>query len=86
MPNEDSASDAFDFSTMRPGRIFTMAGERYRYLEDMDNGNHMIIRNAAITSVSWNNQDIRMNEWYDSLEPTVQAMVRPVADTFVTGL
>ncbi|WP_251712298.1 hypothetical protein [Lactococcus ileimucosae] len=85
LPNEDSAPAAFDFSTMRPGRIFTMAGEQYRYLENMGSGNHMIIRNDAIANVSWNDQNVRLDEWYDDLEPEVQAMVRPVTDNFVTG-
>ncbi|MEY8458665.1 hypothetical protein AALA58_06155, partial [Lactococcus ileimucosae] len=65
--------------------IFTMAGEQYRYLENMGSGNHMIIRNDAIANVSWNNQNVRLDEWYDDLEPAVQAMVRPVTDNFVTG-
>ncbi|HAP14638.1 MAG TPA: hypothetical protein DCR07_00830, partial [Lactococcus sp.] len=47
--------------------------------------NHLIIRNDAIASVSWNNQNIRLNEWYDALDSTVRTMVRPVSDNFVTG-
>lgn len=52
-----------------------MAGERYRYLENMGNGNHLIIRNDSIRNFSW----------YGQLDPAVQAMVQPVANSFTTG-
>ncbi|MEY8459084.1 hypothetical protein AALA58_08295, partial [Lactococcus ileimucosae] len=84
-PNEDSAPAAFDFSTMRPGRIFTMAGERYRYLEDMDNGNHMIIRDDAIRDINFYNQEGAMDDWYSTLSQEVKDMVQPVSDSFDTG-
>lgn len=45
----DSPPSDFNFDTMLPGRVFTMAGEEYLYLEDMGNSNHMIIRHDAIT-------------------------------------
>ncbi|HAP14637.1 MAG TPA: hypothetical protein DCR07_00825 [Lactococcus sp.] len=63
---------------MAPGTIFTMANEQYRYLENQGGGNHLIIRNEGITNVSWVNQETRTNEWYDALDTTVRAMVRPV--------
>ncbi|MEY8459294.1 DUF6273 domain-containing protein, partial [Lactococcus ileimucosae] len=85
LPNEDSQPDAFDFSTMRPGRIFTMAGEQYRYLENMGSGNHMIIRNDSIRSRSWNQLDETLSTWYGQLDSAVQAMVQPVANNFTTG-
>ncbi|MEY8538898.1 hypothetical protein AALM99_10735 [Lactococcus muris] len=85
LPNEDSQPDAFDFSTMRPGRIFTMAGEQYRYLENMGSGNHMIIRNEAIRNVSWNDQEAELVSWYDALHADVRTMVQPVSDNFDTG-
>ncbi|MEY8444219.1 hypothetical protein AALA52_08255 [Lactococcus ileimucosae] len=85
LPNEDSAPAAFDFSTMRPGRIFTMAGEQYRYLENMGSGNHMIIRNDAIRDVHWANHNDILNDWYTSLASEVQDMVQPVSDSFNTG-
>ncbi|MEY8443492.1 hypothetical protein AALA52_04440 [Lactococcus ileimucosae] len=85
LPNEDSAPAAFDFSTMRPGRIFTMAGERYRYLEDMDNGNHMIIRDDAIRDINFYNQEGAMDDWYSTLSQEVKDMVQPVSDSFDTG-
>ena len=44
----DSPPSDFNFDTMLPGRVFTMAGEEYLYLEDMGNSNHMIIRHATI--------------------------------------
>ncbi|WP_251712747.1 hypothetical protein [Lactococcus ileimucosae] len=83
--NVDSPVDAFNFSTMNPGRIFTMANEQYRYLEDMGGGNHLIIRNDAIRNVSWNNQEIELTSWYGQLDPSVQAIVQPVANEFTTG-
>ncbi|MFK4938640.1 hypothetical protein ACI1TK_09830, partial [Lactococcus formosensis subsp. formosensis] len=74
----DSPPSAFDFSTMNPGRIFTMANEQYRYLEDMGDGNHMIIRNDAIRNRSWNEQEAELTAWYGQLDSAVQAMVQPV--------
>ncbi|MEY8458233.1 hypothetical protein AALA58_03855, partial [Lactococcus ileimucosae] len=65
--------------------IFTMAGEQYRYLENQGGGNHLIIRNEAGVQVSWDNQDSRLNQWYDTLDPSVQAMVQPVENTFTVG-
>ncbi|MEY8458911.1 hypothetical protein [Lactococcus ileimucosae] len=85
LPNEDSAPAAFDFSTMRPGRIFTMAGEQYRYLENMGSGNHMIIRNNVITEISFVQQEEELDSWYDSLHSEVRARVQPVANNFITG-
>ncbi|MEY8458071.1 hypothetical protein [Lactococcus ileimucosae] len=84
-PNDDVQPDQINFSIMAPGTIFTMAGEQYRYLENQGGGNHLIIRNDVITSVSWNNQNTRLNQWYDALDSTVRTMVRPVSDNFVTG-
>ncbi|MDG6189956.1 hypothetical protein [Lactococcus formosensis] len=83
--DENSAPSDFNFHLMNPGRIFTMANEQYRYLEDMGNGNHMIIRNDAIRNVSWNNQETELISWYGQLDPTVQAIVQPVANDFTTG-
>ncbi|WP_270740768.1 DUF6273 domain-containing protein [Lactococcus formosensis] len=81
----DSPVSAFNFDTMNPGRIFTMAGEQYRYLEDMGDGNHMIIRNDVIRNVSWNDQEAELTSWYEQLDSAVQAMVQPVADEFTLG-
>ena len=85
-PNENSEPSEFNFSTMRPGRIFTMAGETYRYLEDMGNGNHMIIRNGLINVGVWNDHDIALTAWYGQLDDVVQAIVQPVANEFTTGM
>ncbi|MEY8459401.1 hypothetical protein AALA58_09945, partial [Lactococcus ileimucosae] len=74
-----------NFSIMAPGTIFTMAGEQYRYLENMGANNHMIIRNEVITATTFHNKENRSNQWYSNLDPTVQAMVQPVSDNFVTG-
>lgn len=85
-PNENSEPSEFNFSTMRPGRIFTMAGEQYRYLENMGNGNHMIIRNGLINVGAWNGHDIALTTWYGQLDDVVQAIVQPVANEFTTGM
>uniref|UniRef100_UPI00373FDD12 hypothetical protein n=1 Tax=Lactococcus muris TaxID=2941330 RepID=UPI00373FDD12 len=77
-PDDNVQPDQINFSIMAPGTIFTMANEQYRYLENQGGGNHLIIRNEGITNVSWVNQETRTNEWYDALDTTVRAMVRPV--------
>ncbi|QSQ99719.1 hypothetical protein J0J34_06435 [Lactococcus garvieae] len=81
----DSPPSDFAFHRMNPGRIFTMGGEQYRYLENMGNGNHMIIRNDALRNVSWDAQEGVLTSWYGQLDPAVQAMVQPVANSFTTG-
>ncbi|MFK4956173.1 hypothetical protein ACI1TW_08945 [Lactococcus garvieae] len=81
----DSPPSDFNFDTMLPGRVFTMAGEQYRYLEDMGNGNHMIIRHDSIRNSSWNEQEGVLTSWYGQLDSAVQAMVQPVANSFTTG-
>ncbi|MGL4334875.1 MAG: hypothetical protein ACRCSC_07425, partial [Lactococcus garvieae] len=60
----DSPPSDFAFHRMNPGRIFTMEGEQYRYLENMGNGNHMIIRNDALRNVSWDAQEGVLTSWY----------------------
>ncbi|WP_285006185.1 hypothetical protein [Lactococcus formosensis] len=82
----DSPPSAFNFSTMNPGRIFTMANEQYRYLEEMADGNHMIIRNDTIRNVSWNEQETELTSWYGGLDGEVQAIVQPIANEFTTGM
>ena len=83
--DENSAPSDFSFHLMNPGRIFTMANEQYRYLEDMGDGNHLIIRNDSIRSRSWNQLDETLSTWYGELDSAVQAMVQPVANEFTTG-
>ncbi|ETD04339.1 hypothetical protein N568_0108560 [Lactococcus garvieae TRF1] len=51
----------------------------------MGGGNHLIIRNNALRNVSWNAQEGVLTSWYGQLEPAVQAMVQPVANSFTTG-
>ncbi|WP_460648451.1 hypothetical protein [Lactococcus garvieae] len=75
----DSPPSDFNFDTMLPGRVFTMAGEEYQYLEDMGNGNHMIIRHEAIRNTSFNVQPQVLSNWFSELEAEVQAMVQPVS-------
>ncbi|MFK4956826.1 hypothetical protein ACI1TR_02090 [Lactococcus garvieae] len=81
----DSSPSDFAFHRMSLGRIFTMSGQQYRYLENMGNGNHMIIRNDLIRERSWDELDETLESWYGGLDPEVQAMVQPVANSFTTG-
>ena len=64
---------------MLPGRVFTMAGEEYIYLENQGSGNHMIIRHATIPNTMPQDQDQVFTEWFSSLDAEVRAMVQPVA-------
>ncbi|WP_019299259.1 hypothetical protein [Lactococcus garvieae] len=75
----DSPPSDFNFDTMLPGRVFTMAGEEYQYLEDQGSGNHMIIRHEAIRNTSFNVQPQVLSNWFSELEAEVQAMVQPVS-------
>ncbi len=74
----DAPPSSFNFDTMLPGRVFTMAGERYRYLENMGNGNHMIIRHEVIRNVTFIDQPQVLADFYNGLTSAVQAMVQPV--------
>ena len=74
----DSPPSSFNFDTMLPGRVFTMAGEEYLYLEDMGNGNHMIIRRGVIHNTPFVNQPQALSNWFSGLDADVQAMVQPV--------
>jgi len=84
-PDEDSQPGDINFRIMAPGTIFTMAGEQYRYLENMGGRDHLIIRNYVIPNSSWDGQEGTLTSWYGQLDPEVQAMVRPVANSFTTG-
>ncbi|MEY8457908.1 hypothetical protein AALA58_02220, partial [Lactococcus ileimucosae] len=85
-PDDNVQPDQINFSIMAPGTIFTMAGEQYRYLENMSSGNHLIIRNDSFLGEGVFQQDNRLNTWYAALDPAVQAMTQPVADSFDTGV
>lgn len=79
--NEDSPPSEFRFELMNPGRLFTMNNQRFRYLEDMGYGNHLIIRDSMFPNTTWNNQPTELQNWYTALiqaEPTLEAMVQPV--------
>ncbi|MEY8537898.1 hypothetical protein AALM99_05515 [Lactococcus muris] len=79
--NEDSPPSDFRFELMNPGRLFTMNNQRFRYLENMGGGNHLIIRNSMFPNTSWNGQPTVLQNWYTALiqaEPTLEAMVQPV--------
>lgn len=98
--NRDSEPSDFNFEIMRPGRIFTMAGEEYRYLASyrdtgmsgLGNGNHMIIRNRRFSFLSWNDQEAALTNWFDSLsqelreEYVVPVASSPTGTSFTTGI
>ncbi|MGI1836174.1 hypothetical protein ACRPK2_02320 [Lactococcus garvieae] len=75
----DSPPSDFNFDSMLPGRVFTMAGEEYLYLEDQGAGNHMIIRHDPIRHTSFNAQPQVLSDWFSGLDAEVQAMVQPVS-------
>ncbi|WP_407350924.1 hypothetical protein VNN41_05080 [Lactococcus garvieae] len=75
----DAPPSSFNFDTMLPGRVFTMAGEEYLYLEDMGNGNHMIIRHDPIRNVGSPDQPQVLSNWFSGLDTEVQGMVQPVS-------
>ncbi|WP_339011388.1 hypothetical protein VNN36_06615 [Lactococcus garvieae] len=77
-PDINLPPSSFDFDAMAPGRVFTMAGEHYQYLEDMGNGNHMIIRHQPIENTSFNMQPQILIDWFSGLDAEVQGMVQPV--------
>lgn len=76
-PDTDVPVSAFNFSRMESGRIFAIAGEQYRYLEDMGEGNHMIIQNVGFPMLE------QSENWYESLEQNVHDIVQPI--TVVLG-
>lgn len=91
----DAPIGSFNFSRMRPGHIFTMAGQQFRYLEDMGGGNHMIIRNEIIYfERHWADRYTLVNRWYTNeflpADPKLRAQweeyVAPVASRFPTTL
>ncbi|MFK4942726.1 hypothetical protein ACI1TU_01245 [Lactococcus garvieae] len=75
----DSPPSALNFDTMLPGRVFTMAGEEYLYLEDQGAGNHMIIRHDPIRNTSFNDQPQSLSNWFSGLDTEVRGMVQPVS-------
>ncbi|MFP7216674.1 hypothetical protein NG812_01555 [Lactococcus garvieae] len=85
-PDEDSQPGDINFRIMAPGTIFTMAGEQYRYLENLGSGNHMIIRNHMFPNTTFNNQNTVLESWYGQLDTAVQSIVQPVYNEFTTGM
>lgn len=87
-------ASTFDFSRMRDTSgantrftIDTPAGpQEFRYLERMEDGNHLIIRNEAIRSISFANQESELTRWFrDDLPTNLKTRVAPVARSFETG-
>ncbi|MDG6190583.1 hypothetical protein NGA79_00930 [Lactococcus garvieae] len=74
----DSPPSDFNFDTMLPGRVFTMAGEEYLYLEQQG-ADHLIIRHEAIRNTSFNDQPQVLSNWFSGLDAEVRAMVQPVS-------
>jgi len=83
----DSPPSDFNFDTMLAGRAFTMAGESFQYLRNMGNGNHLIIRQSTILdqTISFNDKEIVISQWYDNLDDKIKSIVQPVANSFTTG-
>nr|UKS68750.1 hypothetical protein G8766_06005 [Lactococcus garvieae] len=75
----DSPPSDFNFDSMLPGRVFTMAGEEYLYLEDQGSGNHMIIRHEAIRNTTFDQQDTVLTNFYNDLTDEVKDVVQPVS-------
>ncbi|MGY0179375.1 hypothetical protein [Lactococcus garvieae] len=75
----DSPPSDFNFDSMLPGRVFTMAGEEYLYLENQGAGNHMIIRHEAIRNTSFNDQPQVLSNWFSGLDAEVQGMAQTVS-------
>ncbi|WP_338960886.1 hypothetical protein [Lactococcus garvieae] len=75
----NSKPSEFNFDVMAPGRIFTMDGVQYRYLEQQGE-NHLIIRNEAIRSTNFNQQGTVLENFYNSdLTDDVRELVQPVS-------
>ncbi|MFK4926526.1 hypothetical protein [Lactococcus garvieae] len=74
----DSPPSDFNFDTMLPGRVFTMAGEEYLYLEQQG-ADHLIIRHEAIRNTSFTNQPQVLSNWFSGLDAEVRGMVQPVS-------
>ncbi|MFK4973310.1 hypothetical protein [Lactococcus garvieae] len=70
---------SINLNLMEPGTIFTMDGEQYRYLEDMGNDNHLIIRDEPIRDTSFVQQNTVLTNFYNTLTEEVRALVQPVS-------
>ncbi|MFK5005340.1 hypothetical protein ACI1UH_03175 [Lactococcus formosensis subsp. bovis] len=81
----DSAPGDFNFGLMEPGRLFTMAGQQFRYLENQGGGNHLVIRNNPLSAISWNDHEASLTSWYSELREEVRNIVAPIAPSFSTG-
>ncbi len=86
--DEPSPISAFNFESMNPGRLFTTSdGQQFRYLEDMGEGNHLIIRNSPMTNVSHINLNGQLNTWFaEEVTEDLKAMVQPVSNNFTVGV
>lgn len=92
-PGENHNPSEFQFHLMSPGRLFRMWGQNFRYLENMGDGNHMIIRNTTNhQGTNWNNLDTVLTNWYTNDIVTTNPFIRaqreqyiaPVASSFPT--
>ncbi|WP_308004108.1 hypothetical protein [uncultured Lactococcus sp.] len=82
--NQNRPPGDFNFGIMNPGRLFTMGGQQFRYLENQGGGNHLIILESVILNVTWNNQNAQSTTWYNNLtnaNPDIEEMVQPVVIT-----
>ncbi len=74
----DSPPSDFNFDTMLPGRVFTMAGEEYLYLEQQGS-DHLIIRHEAIRNTSFTDHPQVLSNWFSGLDTEVRGMAQPVS-------
>ncbi|MFK4877790.1 hypothetical protein [Lactococcus petauri] len=94
-PETVAHAKAFNFSRMSDtagaNTRFTVANpdgtgaQMFRYLEHQGSDNHLIIHNAIINRVIWDEQEEALKDWYDVLPQDLQTKVAPVASSFETG-
>lgn len=61
--------------------------QQFRYLENMGDGNHLIIRNDIIANINWYGQENELIRWFNNdLPEDFKKIVAPVARTFTTGM
>ncbi|MGY3712960.1 hypothetical protein [Lactococcus petauri] len=87
LPTENPPADTpssvnnLNFGLMIPGQIFTTAdGQGFRYLENMEGRNHLIIRNDAIHGVPVLTRQTRLNNWFNyEIPEDLRNIVQPVS-------
>lgn len=79
--NTPSSVNNLNFSLMTPGQIFTTEdGQGFRYLENMEGRDHLIIRNDVIHGVPVLTRQTRLNNWFNHEIPEdLRNIVQPVS-------